>query len=165
MKYTFLALQDSVCGSCNTSPPCNPCPQLCPSCSDPYTSGLNGDQNSIGSRAWVNPFTGSFPSTANNHSGHSHNGVSHRILVEASDLIPAQNPGASYFGEAAYISPHELPGASRIRRNATCLTIIRIVSSQLPAGLPFRLSSGQFHGTNANCHPSVNSYERHSQSD
>ena len=107
MKHTFLALQDSVCGSCNTSPPCNPGPQLCPGCSDPYTSGLNGDQNSIGSRAWVNPFTGSFPSTANNHSGHSHNGVSHRILVETSDLVPGQNLGASYFGEAAYISPHE----------------------------------------------------------
>ncbi len=107
MKHTFLALQDSVCGFCNTSPPCNPGPQLCPGCSDPYTSGLNGDQNSIGSRAWVNPFTGSFPSTANNHSGHSHNGVSHRILVETSDLIPGQNSGASYFGEAAYISPHE----------------------------------------------------------
>ncbi len=107
MKHTFLALQDSVCGTCNTSPPCNPGPQLCPGCSDPYTSGLNGDQNSIGSRAWVNPFTGSFPSTANNHSGHSHDNVSHRILVETSDLIPAQNAGASYFGEAAYISPHE----------------------------------------------------------
>ena len=27
--------------------------------------------------------------------------------METSDLIPAQNPGASYFGEAAYITPHE----------------------------------------------------------
>ena len=107
MKHTFLALQEGVCGFCDTSPPCNPGPQLCPGCSDPYTSGLNGDQGSIGSRAWVNPFTGSFPSTANNHSGHSHNSVSHRILVETSDLIPGQNSGASYFGEAAYISPHE----------------------------------------------------------
>jgi hypothetical protein len=70
-------------------------------------SSLNGDQNSIGSRAWVNPFTGSFPSTANNHSGHNHDGVSHRIRVEASDLNTTQNPGATYFGEAAYISPHE----------------------------------------------------------
>src|SRR5262249_40874441 len=73
------------------------------------------DQNSIGSRAWINPFTGRFPGgidgngqpTANDHTGHSHDGVSHRILVETSDLIPAQNPGASYYGEAAYISPHE----------------------------------------------------------
>jgi len=106
MKHTFLALEESVCGTCNTSG-CQTGSHLCPGCSDPYTSGLNGDQNSIGSRAWINPFTGSFPSNANNHNNHIHDGVSHRILVETSDLIPGQNVGASYFGEAAYISPHE----------------------------------------------------------
>jgi hypothetical protein len=106
MKHTFLALEDFVCGTCNTSG-CQTGSHLCPGCSDPYVSGLNGDQNSIGSRAWVNPFTGSFPSNANDHSGHVHNGVSHRILVETSDLMPSGNPGSTYFGEAAYISPHE----------------------------------------------------------
>jgi hypothetical protein len=104
MKHTFLALEESVCGTCITSG-CVTGQHLCPGCSDPYVSGLNGDQNSIGSRAWVNPFNGSFPSTANDHSGHNHNlhPVAHRILVNTSDLIP----GVSYFGEAAYISPHE----------------------------------------------------------
>ena len=108
MKHTFLALEDFVCGTCNTSG-CQTGSHLCPGCSDPYVSGLNGDQNSIGSRAWVNPFTGNFPlgNTANDHSGHAHDGVSHRILVETSDLIPGANPGATYFGEAAYLSPHE----------------------------------------------------------
>lgn len=106
MKHTFLALEDFVCGNCNTSG-CQTGTHLCPGCSDPYVSSLNGDQNSIGSRAWINPFTGSFPSNANDHSGHTHNGVSHRILVETNDLIPANNPGATYFGEAAYLSPHE----------------------------------------------------------
>ena len=28
-------------------------------------------------------------------------------LVETSDLMPSGNPGATYFGEAAYITPHE----------------------------------------------------------
>jgi hypothetical protein len=102
MKHTFLALEDFVCGTCNTSG-CQTGSHLCPGCSDPYVSGLNGDRDSIGSRAWVNPFTGSFPSNANDHTGHSHNGVSHRILVNTPDLIPS----VSYFGEAAYISPHE----------------------------------------------------------
>jgi hypothetical protein len=106
MKHTFLALEDFVCGSCNTSG-CQTGTHLCPGCSDPYVSSLNGNQNSIGSRAWINPFTGSFPSNANDHTGHVHNGVSHRILVETSDVMPGGNPGASYFGEAAYISPHE----------------------------------------------------------
>jgi hypothetical protein len=105
-KHAFLALEDFVCGNCDTSG-CQTGSHLCPGCSDPYVSGLNGDQDQIGSRAWVNPFTGSFPSTANDHSGHNHDGVSHRILTNMTDLVPAQNPGATYYGEAAYITPHE----------------------------------------------------------
>jgi hypothetical protein len=108
MKHTFLAFEQVLCGSCDTTE-CETGTHLCPGCSDPYVSSLNGDQNSIGSRAWINPFTGNFPSgnVANDHSGHVHNAVSHRILVETSDLMPNGNPGATYFGEAAYISPHE----------------------------------------------------------
>ena len=106
MKHTFEALEETVCGTCDQSN-CQDFTHLCPGCSDPYVSGLNGDQNSIGSRAWVNPFTGAFPSTANDHSGHAHDGVSHRILVNMTDLNTGQNPGAVYFGEAAYITPHE----------------------------------------------------------
>jgi hypothetical protein len=106
VKHTFEALEDFVCGTCNTSG-CETGTHLCPGCSDPYVSFLNGDQDQIGSRAWINPFTGAFPSTANDHSGHTHNAVSHRILVETSDLVPGQNPGATYFGEAAYIAPFE----------------------------------------------------------
>src|SRR5438094_6356533 len=106
MKHTFEALEESICGTCNTSG-CETGTHLCPGCSDPYVSILNGNQDLIGSRAWINPFTGSFPSNANDHSGHVHDGVSHRILVETSDLMPGGNPGATYYGEAAYISPHE----------------------------------------------------------
>jgi hypothetical protein len=106
MKHTFEALEESVCATCNTSG-CETGTHLCPGCSDPYVSGLNGSQNQIGSRAWINPFTGAFPSNANDHTGHNHDGVSHRILVNMTDLTPGGNPGASYFGEAAYISPHE----------------------------------------------------------
>jgi hypothetical protein len=106
MKHTFEALEDTVCGTCNTSG-CTTGTHLCPGCSDPYVASLNGQQSQLGSRAWINPFTGSFPSTANNHNGHAHDGVSHRIRVEASDLNTTLNQGATYFAEAAYLSPHE----------------------------------------------------------
>src|SRR6266480_1361890 len=77
-------------------------------CSDAYGSFLNGLQDQIGSRAWVNPFTGSFVgSTANDHSGHVHDVTSHRILVNVDDLSTASNPGATYFAEAEYIVPDE----------------------------------------------------------
>ena len=58
----------------------------------------------LGSRAWVNPFTGVFPSTANSHTGHTHTGTSHRILVEGSDLNTTMNPGATYYAEAQFVT-------------------------------------------------------------
>ncbi len=106
VKHTFEALEESVCATCNTSG-CQTGTHLCPGCSDPYVASLNASQGGLGSRAWINPYTGSFPSTANDHSGHTHTGTSHRILVEMDDLNTTMNQGATYFAEAAYISPHE----------------------------------------------------------
>jgi hypothetical protein len=107
MKHAFFALEDDQCSfGCNTSN-CSTGSQLCSGCSDTYSAGLNYNQDGIGSRAWVNPFTGSFPSGANNHTGHNHTGTSHRVTVAMSDLDPPQNPGATYFGEAQYIAPSE----------------------------------------------------------
>src|SRR5213080_1619800 len=95
LKHAFFALEDRDCFSCNTNG-CETGSHLCPGCSDPYSADLNGGQDGIGSRAWVNPFTGSFPSNANDHSGHNHDDVSHRIRVEANDLNPTLNQGATY---------------------------------------------------------------------
>src|SRR5215831_17161698 len=58
MKHAFFALEDNQCNfGCNTSG-CSTGAQLCSGCSDTYSAGLNDDQFGIGSRAWVNPFTG-----------------------------------------------------------------------------------------------------------
>ncbi len=112
LKHAFLALEDDACGfGCNTNG-CVTGQHLCVGCSDPYGASLNASQTGLGSRAWVNPFTGFFPrgdsqTPPNNHTGHVHTGTSHRILVEVNDLNTTLNPGATYFAEAAYISPHE----------------------------------------------------------
>ena len=122
-KHAFTAASSNTCGfGCNGVGGTH----LGSGCSDAYGAGLNGSQTGIGSRAWVNPFTGSFPgSTANNHSGHAHDATSHRILVDTNDLIPAQNVGATYFAEAEYIVPHEYtwcqshPGQCNMYNNAS----------------------------------------------
>ena len=123
-KHAFLALENNACGfGCNTSG-CTTGSNLCPGCSDPYSASLNAGPN-LGSRAWINPFTGSYPSNANDHSGHTHNGVSHRIIVEADDLNTALNAGATYFAEAQYVTPHEYtwcqthPGECNMLNNAS----------------------------------------------
>jgi hypothetical protein len=104
LKHAFTALTQDACGfGCNGVGGSH----LGSGCSDPYSASLNGGQSGIGSRAWVNPFTGAFPSTANNHTGHSHDGVSHRVRVEVDDLNQNLNPGATYFAEAQYVTPHE----------------------------------------------------------
>ena len=68
-----------------------------------------GFQDQIGSRAWVNPFTGFFAQNPdpNDHTGHVHDVTSHRILVNVDDLNTSLNAGATYFAEAEYIVPHE----------------------------------------------------------
>ncbi len=76
-------------------------------CSDTYFAPQNSGQDGLGSRAWVNPFTGSFPVTASDHTGHTHNGTSHRLLVESSDLNTATNAGATYYAEGQYITADE----------------------------------------------------------
>src|SRR5437762_1344529 len=125
LKHAFLATQGNDCNfGCNTIA-CTTVSNLCPGCSDPYGSSLNASQCGIGSRAWVNPFTGNYPSTANNHNGHSHTGTSHRVTVATSDLDPSQNPGATYFGEAQYVTPNEYswcqshPGECNMFNNAS----------------------------------------------
>src|SRR5262252_5222764 len=105
LKHAFAALQGNAC-NLGCTPGCSGS-QLCPGCSDPYSSSLNAGQTGLGSRAWVNPFSGAYPSTANNHTGHTHTGTSHRVTVATSDLDPSQNPGATYFAEAQYVTPHE----------------------------------------------------------
>jgi hypothetical protein len=104
-KHAFTAASADACGfGCNGVGG----PHLGSGCSDAYGAGLNGSQGGIGSRAWVNPFTGSFVgNTANDHSGHVHDVTSHRMLVNVTDLNTSLNVGAKYFAEAEYIVPHE----------------------------------------------------------
>lgn len=108
VKHAFTALTQNLCSlGCNGVGGS----RLGSGCSDPYSASLNAGPN-LGSKAWINPFTGFYPrndsTTPNNsHTGHSHNGTSHRILTEIADLATNLNPGATYFAEAQYVTPHE----------------------------------------------------------
>jgi hypothetical protein len=108
MKHAFTALTQNLCGfGCNGVGGS----QLGSGCSDPYSASLNAGPN-LGSRAWVNPFTGFYPrgdsqTPPNTHTGHAHLGPSHRILTEIDDLNTALNPGATYYAEGQYVTPHE----------------------------------------------------------
>ena len=130
VKHTFGANEDDDCNlGCNTNN-CTTFSQLCPGCSDPYLADENGWYDLLGSRAWVNPFTGFFapgpsPYPASNHTGHAHDGVSHRVRVNVADLNTTLNAGATYFAEAQYLDPLEYtwcqthPGQCNMYNNAS----------------------------------------------
>jgi hypothetical protein len=109
LKHAFTALTGNICNlGCNGVGGSH----LGSGCSDPYSASLNYGQNGLGSRAWVNPFTGVYPrgdsaTPPSSHSGHSHSGSSHRVLVAVADLDTTQNPGATYYAEGQYVTPHE----------------------------------------------------------
>ena len=122
LKHAFTALTENACGfGCNGTGGTH----LGVGCSDPYSASLNASQSGLGSRTFVNPFTGAYPSTARDHTGHTHSGTSHRILVEMSDLDTTMNPGATYYAEAQYVTPHEYawcqthPGECNMYNNAS----------------------------------------------
>jgi hypothetical protein len=130
VKHTFGANQDDAC-----SFGCTPFPdqtELGVGCSDPYNASQNASQTdhagALGSRAWVNPFTGAFPGSSprpESHAGHVHTGTSHRILVNVTDLDTTLNTGATYYAEVQYDSPHEYawcqahPGQCNMYNNAS----------------------------------------------
>jgi Dockerin type I domain len=121
--HAFFALQSNGCGFGCT--PASDGTHLGAGCSTADTASINSGPFNLGSRAWLNPFTGLFPSTANDHTGHTHTGTSHRILVNGTDLDTTMNPGATYYAEIQLVTPHESawcqahPGQCNMFNNAS----------------------------------------------
>jgi hypothetical protein len=130
VKHTFGASQENACSlGCDEF---GDDTELGPGCSDPYSASQNAFQGNtnngaLGSRAWVNPFTGAFSVSPRpeNHTGHTHTGTSHRILVNKTDLNTTLNVGATYFAEMQYDILHEYtwcqahPGQCNMYNNAS----------------------------------------------
>jgi hypothetical protein len=125
VKHTFGAKQADDCNyGCQ---PGGDFSHLGVGCTDTYLSSQSADQSLLGSRAWINPYTGVFPSNARDHTGHVHTAVSHMMIVESADLNPASNPGATYYAELVYATPDEFtwcqahPGQCNMSNNASYL--------------------------------------------
>jgi cysteine-rich repeat protein len=103
LKHGFFALQQDLC--CDCTPSNNGGDSLGVGCSDPYSSGTNGNQSSLGPRFQVNPFNGDFtyPPADPSYSG----AIARRLQVKISDIDPAQDGGGVYFGEAQYVTPDD----------------------------------------------------------
>jgi len=164
IKHAFGADELDECNvGCDTSN-CVQFSQLCPGCADPYLADENGQYDLLGSRAWVNPFTGAFPSTAADHTGHVHDGASHRIRVNVDDLNTTLNPGATYFAEAAYLTAQEYawcqahPGQCNMYNNASHRQFLVSGTTNFtfsPVGVTGRMQPAIMAWTNATISPQL----------
>ncbi|MBZ0088971.1 MAG: hypothetical protein K8H90_01195, partial [Thermoanaerobaculia bacterium] len=108
LKHGFFALA-------NTAPGCN-CTfedpdheggaYLGQGCTDPYSATLNGDRSRLGPRYQVNAATG-FYSFPFDNSATVDDAADRRLQVADTEMDPAQNPGARYFGEGQYVTPDD----------------------------------------------------------
>ncbi|MCA9319098.1 MAG: hypothetical protein KDB53_00115, partial [Planctomycetes bacterium] len=100
LKHGFVALADSLCGTCQ-----NPGTGslLGVNCSDPYDASLNGSQNGLGPKFEVDAFTGIYPFPATNLNS-SGNSIYKRLQIATTDLSPVLHPGAQFLIEAQYVS-------------------------------------------------------------
>ncbi|MGA1535200.1 MAG: hypothetical protein ACO4B4_11945 [Planctomycetota bacterium] len=102
LKHGFSALFDDICG-CNCVNPFDS-QILGVGCSDPYSSGLNGNQTGLGPRSEVNdPAAGLFGFPVQLDPVNQ-DFTWRRLRVHMDDVDPAQNVGALYFVEGHYLA-------------------------------------------------------------
>ena len=91
------------CGDCNPNVLCEDLPA---GCADVYTAGLNANQQFLGPRSDVDPFTGAFdyPFTTQGQTGDV---LFKRLQIANSDLDPVLHPGAAFFVEQQVVTVDE----------------------------------------------------------
>lgn len=101
LKHGFTALNGSLCDTCNPTPGTS----LGVGCSDPYSSGLNGNRTYLGPKYEVNATTGVFeyPFDPIPYNGQ----IAKRLQVAQVDVQSASNPGAVYWVEGQYVHPQD----------------------------------------------------------
>lgn len=130
LKHGFLALDDELCGTC-TGPGGA---VLNPGCSDPYGSGLNGNQTRLGPRSEVNPSTGVFayPHTLPDPEPT----LAGRIQVHQDDLDPSMNVGAAYYIEGHYITADDAVAGNALNNASHRLVTVNQVGGGFQVNIP-----------------------------
>ncbi len=102
VHHGFFALQQSHCQTCTPGVPGS---QLGVGCSDVGSASIMGQQQGLGPRSRINPFTGVFE-FPQQEMGTVGNIIFKRLQVQEADLT---TQGASYFASAQVVSKDESP--------------------------------------------------------
>jgi len=114
LKHSFATFDDPLCFN-----DCIPAggQHLGVHCSDPYHSGLNGQQSILGPKYQVNPADGSHDHPYD-FQGQTGNFMYKRLQVRNDDIDPALNPGALYFMEGQYVTEDDAAAGNNLNNNS-----------------------------------------------
>jgi hypothetical protein len=141
LKHGFTALNGNLCDSCLTNDGTGD--TLDPTCSDPYSAGLNGSQGRLGPRSQVNAYTGFYPypfagqgtaipSDANGGQ------IWRRLQVRTTEVQPSGNTGAVYFAEGHYIASDDAAAGNSLNNAA----YRRVTITGVPGNLTMAAAAG-----------------------
>jgi hypothetical protein len=99
LKHGFAALTGNVCDTCQNPGSFS---LLGVGCSDPYSSGLNGQQSNLGTKTQVNAFTGFFNWPFGGR-GQTGNVIFKRVQIKVDEV----NEGGSLYVGSQYVSPDD----------------------------------------------------------
>ncbi len=129
VKHGFASDTASLCCSCQNP---NNDQIMGVGCSDAYAACQNGDQEGFpgcgglcqgsGPRYQINATTGIYPYPYAAF-GQAGDAIYKRLQVHTTDLDPAQNAGASYYGEAHYVT-HDEAAAANHHNNASYKRVV-----------------------------------------
>ncbi len=106
LKHGFTALTLNLCGTCNG----HGGSVLGVGCSDPYSTGLNGQQSNLGPKSEVNATTGVFLYPYVLAWQQTGNAIYKRLQVPQVDLA---NSGALYFIEGQYVTQDDAAAGNK----------------------------------------------------
>jgi hypothetical protein len=124
LKHGFYALSGDLCGG-----GCQPTDgsHLGVMCSDPYSAYLNGEQDRLGPKFEVQPYTGVFPYPATDLYLEG-DAVYKRLQVHNDDLNPVLNPGAQYFVDSQYVTQDD--AAAGNQNNNSSYNAVNVTGSE-----------------------------------
>jgi hypothetical protein len=135
-KHGFLVIPESLCGVCTATTSSF---ELIPGCADTYSTSTNSMSSRLGPRAQVNASTGvnvgpappsaSLPLT-----------IRGMMQAKEADVDPAQNAGARYFAEAAYIAADDTAAGNQL--NNWSFREVVITGSMATQNYPMNLAAG-----------------------
>ncbi len=121
LKHGFAALTGNACGlGCNNPGSFS---LLGVGCSDPYSSGLNGQQSNLGTKTQVNAYTGFFNWPFGGR-GQSGNAIFKRLQVQVSEV----NEGGTFYVGSQYVSPDDAEAGNQ-HNNASFRPIVSFGSN------------------------------------